>query len=118
MGALRWLKHRVWFRISRTWGEVFALDQLLRRRVRQCYWKQWKTVAMRRRMLLHLGASPVSVHLAAADRRGCWGAVTNGIVQLALSNQWLPAARAPTRPAPRALLRLDASGRQATSDAD
>ena len=30
-----------------------------------------------------------------ADRRGCWGAVTNGIVQLALSNSWLTAQGVP-----------------------
>ena len=30
-----------------------------------------------------------------ADRRGCWGAVTNGIVQLALSNPWLTAQGLP-----------------------
>lgn len=84
-----------YFRISRTWGEVLALDQWLRRRVRQCYWKQWKTTAMRRRMLLRLGVSPLQVHLAAADGRGCWSAVTNSVVQLALSNQWLSAQGVP-----------------------
>ena len=84
-----------YFRISRTWGEVLELDKWLRRRVRQCYWKQWKTTAMRRRMLLRLGVSPLQVHLAAADRRGCWSAVTNGLVQAALSNAWLAAQGVP-----------------------
>jgi RNA-directed DNA polymerase len=84
-----------YFRISRTWGEVLALDQWLRRRVRQCFWKQWKTTTMRRRMLLRLGVASSQVYLASADRRGCWRAVTNGLVQLALSNRWLCAQGVP-----------------------
>jgi len=31
-----------YFRISRTWVAVLELDKWIRRRVRQCYWKQWK----------------------------------------------------------------------------
>ena len=78
-----------YYRISRTWGEVLELDKWLRRRVRQCYWKQWKRSRQRRRMLLRLGADPREVHLASRSRKGCWRMSTNSLVQAALTNAWL-----------------------------
>jgi RNA-directed DNA polymerase len=78
-----------YFRISRTWGEVLELDKWVRRRVRQCYWKQWKRARQRRRMLLKLGADPREVYLASRSRKGCWRMSTNSIVQAALTNEWL-----------------------------
>lgn len=78
-----------YYRISRTWGEVRELDKWLRRRVRQCYWKQWKRSRQRRRMLLRLGADPREVYLASRSRKGCWRMSTNSIVQAALPNEWL-----------------------------
>ncbi len=59
------------------------------RRVRQCYWKQWKTGHQRRRMLLRLGAGRDEVYLAAWSQKGCWRMSTNSIVQAALTNEWL-----------------------------
>ena len=78
-----------YFRISRTWGEVLELDKWIRRRVRQCYWKQWKRARRRRRMLLKLGADPREVSMASRSRKGCWRMSTNSIVQAALTNEWL-----------------------------
>lgn len=78
-----------YYRISRTWGEVLELEKWLRRRVRQCYWKQWKRSRQRRRMLLKLGANPREVYLASRSRKGCWRMSTNSIVQAALTNEWL-----------------------------
>jgi RNA-directed DNA polymerase len=78
-----------YYRISRTYGEVRELDRWIRRRVRQCYWKQWKRGPTRRRMLLRLGAAREEVHLASRSRKGCWRMSTNSIVQAALTNEWL-----------------------------
>jgi RNA-directed DNA polymerase len=78
-----------YYRISRTWGEVLELDHWIRRRVRQCYWKQWKRGPTRRRMLLRLGANRAEVHLASRSRKGCWRMSTNSVVQAALTNEWL-----------------------------
>jgi RNA-directed DNA polymerase len=61
-----------YYRISRTWNAVLELDKWIRRRVRQCYWKQWKRGPTRRRMLLRLGAAREDVHLASRSRKGCW----------------------------------------------
>ena len=117
---VRWLTSRTWgvsmehrlgslgryvqgwfgyYRISRTWGGVRELDQWLRRRVRQCYWKQWGRSRRRRRMLLRLGAEPATVHLASRSRKGCWRLSTNSIVQAALTNEWLEQQGMPNLPA-------------------
>jgi RNA-directed DNA polymerase len=78
-----------YYRISRTWNAVLELDKWIRRRVRQCYWKQWKRGPTRRRMLLRLGTAREEVHLASRSRKGCWRMSTNSIVQAALTNEWL-----------------------------
>lgn len=88
-----------YYRISRTWGEVRELDKWIRRRVRQCYWKQWGRARRRRRMLLKLGADPATVHLASRSRKGCWRMSTNSIVQAALTNEWLNKQGVPDLPA-------------------
>jgi RNA-directed DNA polymerase len=88
-----------YYRISRTWGGVVELDKWLRRRVRQCYWKQWGRSRRRRRMLLRLGADPRAVHLASRSRKGCWRMSTNSIVQAALTNEWLNKQGVPDLPA-------------------
>jgi RNA-directed DNA polymerase len=66
-----------YYRISRTWNEVLELDHWIRRRMRQCYWKQWKRGPTRRRMLLRLGAKREEVYLASRSRKGCWRMCTN-----------------------------------------
>jgi RNA-directed DNA polymerase len=84
--AVGWLNY---FGISHTYREVVELDQWIRRRVRLCYWKQWKRPGTRRRHLLSLGIRPAEVHLASRCRRGYWWMSGNGIVQRALDNTWL-----------------------------
>ncbi len=88
-----------YYRISRTWDEVRELDKWLRRRVRQCYWKQWQRPRRRRYMLLKLGADRRTVHLASRARKGCWRMCTNSIVQAALTNEWLDKQGVPNLPA-------------------
>jgi RNA-directed DNA polymerase len=81
-----WLNY---FGHSRSYAEVVELDQWLRRRVRLCYWKQWKRPRTRRRHLLALGISRDEVKLATRSRKGYWRMAGNSIVQRALSKQWL-----------------------------
>ena len=68
---------------------MLALDQWLRRRVRLCYWKQWRWPRTRRRHLIALGIHPDEVMKASRCRRGYWWMSGNGIVQRALDNRWL-----------------------------
>jgi RNA-directed DNA polymerase len=81
-----WLNY---FGHSHSYAEVVELDQWLRRRVRLCYWKQWKRPRTRRRHLLALGISRDDVKLATRSRKGYWRMAGNSIVQRALSKQWL-----------------------------
>ena len=76
-------------------AELVELDHWLRRRVRLCYWKQWKRPRTRRRHLLALGLSRDEVHLATHSRKGYWRMAGNSIVQRALTNQWLWAQGVP-----------------------
>jgi RNA-directed DNA polymerase len=74
---------------SRSYAELVELDQWLRRRIRLCYWKQWKRPRTRRRHLLALGVSTDEVKLATRSRKGYWRMAGNSIVQRALTKQWL-----------------------------
>ena len=89
--------HVPYYRISRTWGEVRELDKWLRRRVRQCYWKQWGRA--RRRQRRRGGVAPRAVDLASRRRKGGGRVSTNSTVQAALTNEWLDHQGMPDLPA-------------------
>ena len=84
--AVGWLNY---FGISHTYRQVLELDQWVRRRVRLCYWKQWKRPRTRRRHLLALGIPRDEVKKASRSRRGYWRMSGNGLVQRALNKAWL-----------------------------
>ena len=73
------------FGYSHSDAEVVELEGWLRRRVRLCYWKQWKRPRTRRRPLLALGISHDEVKLATRSRKGYWRMAGNSIVQRALN---------------------------------
>ena len=81
-----WLNY---FGHSHSYAQLLQLDQWLRRRVRMCYWKDWKRPRTRRRHLLALGISTDEVKLATRSRKGYWRMAANSIVQRALTKQWL-----------------------------
>lgn len=81
-----WLNY---FGHSRSYAQLLELDQWLRRRVRLCYWKDWKRPRTRRRHLLALGIARDEVKLASRSRKGYWRMAGNSIVQRALTKQWL-----------------------------
>jgi RNA-directed DNA polymerase len=81
-----WLNY---FGHSRSYTELLELDQWLRRRVRLCYWKDWKRPRTRRRHLLALGIPKDEVKLASRSSKGYWRMAGNSIVQRALTKQWL-----------------------------
>jgi RNA-directed DNA polymerase len=68
---------------------IAELNGWIRRRVRMCYWKQWKRRGTRIGKLLSLG---VEYHLAIGQgkcRRGLWYASNLSGLRYALSNAWL-----------------------------
>jgi RNA-directed DNA polymerase len=81
-----WLNY---FGHSRSYAQLLELDQWLRRRVRMCYWKDWKRARTRRRHLLAFGIPKDEVKLASRSSKGYWRMARNSIVQRALTKQWL-----------------------------
>lgn len=81
-----WLNY---FGHSHSYAEVVELDQWLRRRVRLCYWKQWKRPRTRRRHLLALRIPRDEVKLATRSRKGYWRMARNSVLQRALTKQRL-----------------------------
>ena len=78
-----------YFKIGLPYKEVREWDQWIRRRVRLCFWKDWKRPRKRRRMLIKLGISPDEVKKASRSRKGYWRMSRNSLVSIALSNSYL-----------------------------
>lgn len=68
---------------------VPELDQWLRRRVRMCYWKQWRHVRTKVRHLLALGTSRKEAILTALSRKGYWHLARTLATQSGMTNAWL-----------------------------
>lgn len=62
------------------------LDEWMRRRLRACYWKQWKRWNTRRRNLLALGMSERDAAFWALSSKGYWRIAGSFVLQRALPN--------------------------------
>jgi RNA-directed DNA polymerase len=78
-----------YFGLSETYAVVRQLDHWIRRRVRCCYWKMWKTRRQRIRQLLRLGVKQKDAILHGLGSHGCWAMSRTPAVNQALSLQWL-----------------------------
>ncbi len=88
-----------YFVIGIPFGEIRALDQWVRRRMRLYYWKQWGRPRTRRRKLLKLGVGRDEVHKASRARKGHppplklwrtgWRMSQMSLVRWAMNNDWL-----------------------------
>ena len=78
-----------YFKIGLPYKEVREWDGWIRRRVRLCYWKDWKVPRKRRRMLIKMGVRPDEVKKASRARKGYWRMSQNSLVRLALNNTYL-----------------------------
>ena len=65
------------------------LDQWIRRRIRMCYWKQWRQPKRRREMLIQLGVPRRQAIRHARSRQGYWHMVKTIASGVALTNAWL-----------------------------
>jgi len=61
-----------YFGISEYYRPIPEIDHWLRRRVRMCYWKQWRRFRTRVRNLLKLGAHPGVAIPMCFSRKGPW----------------------------------------------
>lgn len=78
-----------YYKIGLPFGDARSLDGWIRRRVRLCFWKDWKLPRTRRRNLLKLGIGKDEVKMASRSRKGYWRMSQNALVRIALNDQWL-----------------------------
>jgi RNA-directed DNA polymerase len=78
-----------YFGISDYYRPVPELDGWLRRRVRMCYWKQWRRVRTKVRHLLALGTSKRQAILTALSRKAYWHLARTLATQTGMTNRWL-----------------------------
>ena len=80
-----------YFGISQYYRPVPELDDWIRRRIRMCYWKQWRWP---RTKIKHLRALGVNLKLAlqhALSSKSYWHMARSPALQQAMSNAWLKA---------------------------
>ena len=65
------------------------LDGWIRRRMRMCYWRQWRRIRTRVRMLLSLGANLSQVLPTAMSSKGPWRLARTLATNHGMSNKWL-----------------------------
>lgn len=78
-----------YFGISEYYRPVPELDEWLRRRVRMCYWKQWRGVRNRIRQLLKLGTRLKTAILTGVSGKGYWHLSRSLGTQTGMTNDWL-----------------------------
>lgn len=65
------------------------LDLWIRRRVRMCYWKQWKKIRAKYENLMKLGAQRRKAWEYANTRKGYWTIANSPILATTLTNEYL-----------------------------
>lgn len=80
-----------YFGISQYYRPIPELDEWLRRRIRMCYWKQWRWARTKIRHLLDLGVSLKTAIQHGVSSKSYWHMARTPALQQALSNDWLQA---------------------------
>ncbi len=78
-----------YFGISQYYRPIPELDHWLRRRVRMCYWKQWRRPRTRIRQLIALGTRKREAILTGISRKGYWHLSKTLATQTGMTNEWL-----------------------------
>jgi group II intron reverse transcriptase/maturase len=78
-----------YFRIADMKGVATELDKWIRRRIRMCYWKQWKKIGTRYHNLKKLGIDKWKAWEWANNRKGCWRISKSFILSKSLTNKYL-----------------------------
>jgi RNA-directed DNA polymerase len=81
-----WIQY---FGLSQYYRPLPELDAWLRRRLRMCVWKQWRSVRTKVRELLKLGTAKQTAILTALSRKGPWHLARTLATQTGMTNQWL-----------------------------
>jgi RNA-directed DNA polymerase len=78
-----------YFGISEYYSPIPEIDHWLRRRVRMCYWKQWRLCRTKVKKLLKLGVSLKAAIPIALSRKGPWNLSRTLATQVGMTNKWL-----------------------------
>ncbi len=78
-----------YFGISQYYRPIPELDSWLRRRIRMCYWKQWRRPRTRIRHLLKLGTSKRHAITTGLSRKGYWRLSKTLATQTGMTKEWL-----------------------------
>lgn len=78
-----------YFRIADMKTPAQELDQWIRRRIRMCYWKQWKRITARHANLVKLGIENHKAWEFANTRKSYWRTSGSYILSTSLTNQYL-----------------------------
>jgi RNA-directed DNA polymerase len=78
-----------YYGISEYYRPIPEIDHWLRRRVRMCYWKQWRYARTKIRNLLRLGTHPGVAIPMSLSRKGPWNGSRTLATQTGMTNQWL-----------------------------
>ncbi|URZ00065.1 group II intron maturase-specific domain-containing protein [Clostridium felsineum] len=68
---------------------LITLDKWLRRRIRMCYWKQWKKIKTRHDNLKKLGINDYNAWEYANTRKSYWRISNSPILAKTISNKYL-----------------------------
>ncbi|MBF0240468.1 MAG: hypothetical protein HQM12_22425, partial [SAR324 cluster bacterium] len=77
------------FGLSDYYRPIPGLDNWIRRRVRMCYWKQWKRPKTRIRTLLKLGTNRKHAVSTGRSSKGYWRLSKTLATQSGMTNLWL-----------------------------
>lgn len=78
-----------YFKLADMKGTLRELDEWLRRRLRLCYWKQWKKIKTKHDNLVKLGVENWKAWEYANTRKGYWRTSNSPILSRTLTNRYL-----------------------------
>jgi group II intron reverse transcriptase/maturase len=78
-----------YFGIADMGSLIKSLDEWLRRRIRMCYWKQWKKIKTRLDNLVKLGTDKAKAWEFANTRKNYWRIAGSPILQGTFTNEYL-----------------------------
>ena len=78
-----------YFGAGMKYNDVVELDHWLRRRIRMCYWKQWRRTRRRIGELIKLGSARYQAILTGLSRKGYWHLAKTLSMNCGLGNEFL-----------------------------
>jgi hypothetical protein len=78
-----------YFKLADMKSMLVKLDEWLRRRIRLCYWKQWKKIKTKHDNLFKLGIDNGKAWEYANTRKGYWRISNSPVLSRSLTNKYL-----------------------------